>query len=168
MLLLKDIYDEEKCNVDIDYYIPFTINVERKNAFGTYLCWRTGDLKKSLIEVSMDKDSGLLTEITLVSVDEVCIVENKMYDVSKGVKGTPAFIIDGEIKNGLCDQPGSLEVELGLDYLVVRFDKNDDADKYIELNRVRFGIDKNGKLLSVTIKGLTDYEYGELKEAFSN
>ena len=166
MLLLKDVYDEVKCDVTIDYYVPFTINVESNNVYGTCLCWRTGDLKKSLIEVSMDKDTGLLTEITLVSIDEVCIVENKMFDVSNKIKGTPAFIFDGEIKNGLCDQPGSVEVELGLDYLLVRLDKKVDEDKYIELNRVTFGIDHNDKLLSITIKDLTDYEYSELKEAF--
>ncbi len=55
-------------------------------------------------------------------------------------------------------------VFLGLDFIMVKLEEDSCICKFIELERVRFGID-NKKLVSIIIKNLTKFEYGELKDS---
>ena len=47
---------------------------------------------------------------------------------------------------------------------MVKLEEDSCICKFIELKRVRFGID-NKKLVSIIIKNLTKFEYGELKDS---
>ena len=74
------------------------------------------------------------------------------------------MFLDGDIKNGICDEPMNIYVYLGLDYIMVKFGEDVDICEFIELERARFGFDKDNKLASIVVKNLSNYEYNELKE----
>ena len=59
MLHLKKTIPDTRCNIGIDYYVPFTIQVPQESLYGPKIHWRTGNLKCSLIEIAIDEQSGL-------------------------------------------------------------------------------------------------------------
>lgn len=164
MLFLKEVVNSKKCEVDIDYYVPFSINIIDKNIYNTKVRWRTGNFKNSLIEVTIDKKDGTLRGITLISVDRAFLVNTVLESIDEVESGTPVFCLDGNIKNDLCDQLMDFYVYLGLNFIMVKFSKEIQFYKFIELDRVRFGFDKDNKLVSIIVKNLSNHEYTELKD----
>lgn len=72
MLRIRDYYPPKFTKVEVDLYIPLTIE------FGTWnlseeptIYWRTGDFKKSLIEIGVGKDLGDIRSITLTVCENV-------------------------------------------------------------------------------------------------
>lgn len=165
MLVLKNIEDCKKCDVNIDYYVPFTICIECDNKYSARNSWRTGNLKKSLIEVALDANSGALRDITLTAIDNAVLVDTLLEKANDVESGTPLFYIEGDTKNGIYDEIMNFTVFLGLDFIMVKLKEDTVVCKYIELERVRFGIDDNNRLISIIVKNLTEYERHELKDS---
>lgn len=165
MLFLREVTNSKKCEVDIDYYVPFTINLGNEKSYTPKTYWRIGNFKDSLMEISIDEKSGMLRDITLTSVNKAHLVNETLENIDIVENGTPIFLLDGDIKNGLCDQVMDFYVYLSRDFIMVKFCEESHLYKFIELGRVRFGFDKDNKLISVIIKDLSDNEYSELKDS---
>ena len=164
MLFLRKVTNSKQCKVDIDYYVPFKINLGNEKSYTPKIYWRIGNFKNSLMEISIDEKSGMLRGITLTSVNKAHLVNATLENINIVESGTPVFLLDGNIKNGLCDQVVDFYVYLSMEFIMVNFSEESHPYKYIELERVRFGFDKDNKLISVTIKDLSGNEYSELKE----
>lgn len=163
MLILKNIIDNRKCSVEIDYYVPFTITIEDKSINATRYYWSAGN-KRSVIEFAIDKQSGILKEITLVAVDKVFLIDKKLEKISKINNGVPVLEIEGDIKNGLCDEPIDFYVYLGSNSITVNIGEEVNCTKMIQLERVYLGFDVTERLVSVSVNDLSEYEYNELKQ----
>lgn len=164
MLILKDVVNCKKCNIDIDYYVPFTISIECEKKYDDRICWRTGNFKNSLIEITLDARNGILKDITLTSIDKAVLLDTMLETVNEVESGTPAFSIEGNTKNGIHDEVMNFTVVLGIDFIMVKLEEDNCTCKFIELERVRFGIDNN-RLVSIIVKNLTEFEYSELKDS---
>lgn len=164
MLFLKEVTNSKQCEVDIDYYVPFTINLGNKESYTSKTCWRIGNFKNSLMEISIDDKSGMLRNITLILVDKAYLVNATLENVDIVESGTPVFLLDGNIKNGLCDQVMDFYVYLSMEFIMVNFSEESHPYKFIELERVRFGFGKDNKLISVIVKDLSGDEYSKLKD----
>lgn len=165
MLILENVVDTLKCDINIDYYVPFTVNVECEDKYGAKVCWRTGNFKNSLIEIALDARNGILRDITLISIDKAVLLDTVLEDIDDVESGTPVFLLEGNTKNGIHDHLMNFTVFLGLDFIMVNLEEDSCICKFIELERVRFGIDSNNKLVSITIRNLSEFEYGELKDS---
>lgn len=165
MLILKNIVNCKKCDINIDYYVPFAISIECEERYSAKICWRTGNFKNSLIEIALDARNGLLRDITLTSIDKAVLLDTILEDIDDVERGTPVFLLEGNTKNGIYDHLMNFTVFLGLDFIMVKLEEDSCICKFIELERVRFGIDNNNKLVSIIIKNLTEFEYGELKDS---
>ena len=164
MLFLREVTKGKQYKVDIDYYVPFTITLENEKLYSPLICWRIGNFKKSLMEISIDEKRGILREITLTSVDKAHLLNGSSENVNIVESGTPVFLLDGNIKNGLCDQVMDFDVYLSMEFIMVNFSEERYPYKFVELERVRFGFDKDDKLISVIVKDLSSKEYSELKD----
>ena len=164
MLFLREVTKSKQYKVDIDYYVPFTITLENEKLYSPQICWRIGNFKKSLMEISIDEKRGILREITLTSVDKAHLLNGTSEKVNIVESGTPVFLLDGNIKNGLCDQVMDFDVYLSMEFIMVNFSEERYPYKFVELERVRFGFDKDDKLISVIVKDLSSKEYSELKD----
>lgn len=167
VLQLIDIADENKCDVCIDYYIPCTIEISNEKIYNSKIYWRTGNFKNSLIEFAIDEKSGILNNITLVSVDKVFLTEIELTDKENMRYGTPVFRLDGNINNGLCDQFMDFCVYLSSGYFAIKLIDKIQICKLIELDRVRFGFDDHGSLVLIIVTNLSPCEYDELKESLN-
>lgn len=165
MLFLKEVIDSKQCEVNVDYYIPFTISLKTEKLYEPKICWRTGNFKNSLLEISIDQKTGILREITLTLVNMVHFVDAVLDCVNIVKKGTPIFQLEGNLKNGLCDQELDFNVYLNMEFIEVDFGNGSQPVKFIELERVLFGFDKEEKLISVIIKDLSTDEYNELHDS---
>ena len=166
MLILKDVVSCRKCEIDIDYYVPFTINIENEEKYKKKVYWRTGNLKKSLIEIAIDESSGILRDITLTSVDKAYLLNTEIKDIEEVTSGIPVFLIDTNINNGLCDHLMDIYVYLGVEFVMVNFGEKIYPFQFIEFDRVRMGFDVDNRLVTIIIMDLSSYEYNELKESF--
>lgn len=167
MLFLKEVVDNKQCQVKIDYYIPFTISLKTETLYEPKICWRTGNFKNSLLEISIDQKTGILREITLILVNRVHFVDTVLDCAPIVEKGTPVFRLEGDLKNGLCDQEVDFDVYLNMEFVKVDFGNGSQPVKLIELERVLFGFDKKERLISVIIKDLTTDEYRELLDSMN-
>ena len=164
MLLLKDIINNDECKVEVGYYVPFSITIGNEKVFSSKLCWRIGNFKTSLMEISIDEKTGVLRNITLTSVDKANLLNEslKKFDVTE--IGTPVFSLEGNVKNGLCDQLIDYDVYLGNDYIRVDFDLDKYYKKIIKQDRVLLIFNQNNQLISLIVKDLSRSEYNDLKE----
>lgn len=164
MLYLKNITNRMECDVKVDYYVPFTMNVGRRELYAPKTYWRTGNFKNSFMEISIDEKNGMLRDITLVSVNKAVLTDAVLENVEILESGTPMFLLDGDIKNGLCDERMDFYVYLSEKFIKVDFGEKSHSCTFIELERGLFGFDENNKLVSIIIKELSDDEYHELKD----
>ena len=164
MLLLREVTNYKQCEVNIDYYVPFSIKLGNRKSYTSKTCWRIGNFKNSLMEISIDDKSGMLRDVTLISVDKAYLVNTTLQNVEAVESGTPVFMLDGNIQNGLCDHVMDFYVYLSKEFIMVNFGEECHPYKFVELERVRFGFDNDNKLISVIVKDLSDDEYSELKD----
>lgn len=164
MLFLREVSNSKQCKVNIDYYVPFTIKLGNRESYTSKIYWRIGNFINSLLEISIDEKSGMLRDVTLVSVDKAYLVNTTLKNVESVESGTPVFLPDENIQNGLCDHVMDFYVYLSKEFIMVNFSEECHPCKFVELERVRFGFDNNNKLISVIVKDLSDDEYIELKD----
>ena len=164
MLILTEVMNSTQCEVDIDYYVPFTIKLGNRTSYTSKIYWRIGNFKNSLMEISIDDKSGMLRDVTLISVDKAYLVNTTLQNIEPVENGMPVFLLDGNIQNGLYDYVMDFYVYLNIEFIMVNFSEECHPYKFVELGRVRFGFDKDNRLISVIVKDLSGDEYSELKD----
>src|SRR5699024_2577308 len=145
MLKVTDFEVTEPVNNEYDVYTPFNIELRTWNiSKEPTLYWRTGNFKKSLIEIGLVKYTGSIRLITLelredVSMVESLILERKNINV---MKGKPKFYIEDDSDMKYVDEKGSLKVLVGIDNVLISLSENV-PESVIQNNNVGFALDKN-------------------------
>lgn len=167
MLKVTDFEVTEPVNIEYDVYTP--INIE----FGTWniskeptLYWRTGDFKKSLIEIGLGKSTGSIRSITLtlsegVSMVESLILERKNINV---IKGKPKFYIEHYSDMTYVDEKGSLKVLIGIDNVLISLSENV-PESVIQNDNVGFVLDKNKIICGILVSDMLKREKNILEDA---
>jgi len=164
MLFLKEVTESKPCEVDIDYYVPFTIRLKTEKRYAPKVCWRIGNFKDSLMEISIDEKTGMLREAALISVHTARLADAVLENANLMKNGTPVFRLEGSAKNGLCNRALDFNVRLNEEFIGVNLSEGEHPVKCVELERIQFGFDKDSKLISVIVKDLSADEYKELKD----
>src|SRR5699024_467101 len=145
MLKVTDFEVTEPVNIEYDVYTP--INIE----FGTWniskeptLYWRTGNIKKSLIEIGLGKYTGSIRSITLtlsedVSMVESLIIERKNIYIIKGKH--KLYIVDNSVMTYV-DEKCSLKILIRIDNVLIFLSENV-PESVIQNDNVEFVLDKN-------------------------
>lgn len=161
MLKVKEILNIVPINVEFDIYIP--INIE----FGMWdvsleptIYWRTGDLKKSLIEIEIGSKKGIIRSITLTQVNDI-------YDVNKEnifnevpiTEGIPVLEIENynENKNIFTDELKDFQVCINNDKVYILL-SHQEVVSVIKNDRVSFGLDKNNLICAIQVDKITSDE----------
>lgn len=170
MLKVTDFEVTEPVNIEYDVYTP--INIE----FGTWniskeptLYWRTGNFKKSLIEIGLGKYTGSIRSITLtlsedVSMVESLILERKNINV---IKGKPKFYIEDYSDMTYVDEKGSLKVLIGIDNVLISLSENV-PESVIQNDNVGFVLDKNKIICGIMVSDMLKREKNILEDALKN
>lgn len=126
MLKVMGYKENQSVNIEYDVYTP--INIE----FGSWniikeptIYWRTGDFKKSLIEIGIGKYTGNIRSITLTLSEKV----HKMYSLNLDmknialIKGVPNFQVEEYKEKTYIDKNNELNVYIGIDKVLILFSK---------------------------------------------
>ncbi|MFX0563902.1 hypothetical protein C6Y01_17790 [Bacillus sp. NMCC46] len=169
MLKVIDYKDSQPINIEYDLYTP--INIE----FGSWniskeptIYWRTGDLKKSLIEIGLGKYTGNIRSITLTLSENVHKMESLKLDMGdiNMVKGVPSFQIEESNDNTYIDEKGKLDVYIGKDRVLISFSEND-AVSILQNDTVGFVLDKEEVVCGIIISGMLEHEKKTLEDALN-
>jgi hypothetical protein len=171
MMMLKviDYKDSQPINIEYDLYTP--INIE----FGSWniskeptIYWRTGDFKKSLIEIGLGKYTGNIRSITLTLSENVHKMESLKLDMEdiNMVKGVPSFQIEESNDNTYIDEKGKLDVYIGKDRVLISFSEND-AVSILQNDTVGFVLDKEEVVCGILISGMLEHEKKTLEDALN-
>jgi hypothetical protein len=133
--------------------------------------WRTGDFRRSLLEIGLHPATGQLISIGLILVDELRAWSTVLPDLN---------IIPERIENSvpICDRArwsdtnrfvdeiGALDVWLGTNRLLLRFGEAD-SQRSIQSGQVQFGITQQGDLAAIQINNLTNSDVSAIRHMFA-
>lgn len=169
MLKVTGYTDSQSINIEYDLYTP--LNIE----FGSWniskeptIYWRTGDFKKSLIEIGIGKYTGSLRSITLTLSENVHKMENLELDKKNinVIKGVPNFQVEEHNDKTYIDEKGKLDVYIGLDKVLISFSENDTVS-VLQNDTVGFALDKDEVVCGIIISGMLEHEKKTLEDALN-
>lgn len=169
MIMLKVTEYKESQSINIEYDIYTPINIE----FGTWniskeptIYWRTGDFKKSLIEIGVGKYTGNIRFITLTLSENVHKMENWNLDIKNItlIKGIPNFQVEEYADKTYIDEISKLNVYIGIDKVLISFSENDTVS-IVQNENVGFVLDKDKMVCGVIVSGMLEHEKNILEEA---
>lgn len=173
MIILKNIVECERQTLEMDEYVPFTIEFGSKPLQLIY--WRGGDGTLSLIEIGLNMKSGAIHSVSLISINPMDVSETNeknTKDLPEKI-GFPIFDVSDWSVNDTSDYSSRFQDEfcsgislvIGRNFLVVSFKKAEDPVKYVRDDQVRFGFSQKDELSTLEINGLMDGQIEALKKA---
>ncbi|ENQ3107218.1 hypothetical protein ACEOWJ_003289 [Bacillus cereus] len=166
MLKLVDLIDIQKCNIEIDYYVPFSVEIgEQKTYVENKVYWRTGNIQNSLLEIGLGEKTGTLRSITLTAVNQSKLEEMPLQEI-KVIEGNPIFDIS-MINGNIFDYKAEFNVYLGENDITILLGSVDKTKTIVEINRVEMGFNSEEELQFIKIKELVKEEYSELKASLN-
>lgn len=165
MLKLKNVEKPMRLSIEFDIYVPLKIRVGHWDMSKEYtIYWRTGDFKKSLIEIGLGSETGILRSFTLT---EAALTESNTHCLDsidcEIIEGTPLFAINGFPSNGFLDFSNQFNVYVGQKELIVSMSMSS-CSKRIKQDRIEFWFDSDDNLISVKIIDITSKEMNTLKQ----
>lgn len=169
MLKVKEYKESQSINIEYDIYTP--INIE----FGSWniskeptIYWRTGDFKKSLIEIGIGKHTGNIRSITLTLIESVHKMESLNLDMKNItlIKGVPNFQVEENNDKTYIDENGELIVYIGIGTVLILFSKNDTVS-IVQNETVGFALDKNKMVCGIIVSGMLEHEMKTLEDALN-
>ncbi|MDN4523979.1 hypothetical protein [Fictibacillus fluitans] len=167
MLNVLKYIEEQPATITYDLYIPITIE------FGSWdrakepaIYWRTGDFKRSLLEIGMGKATGIIRSITL-TLSEKVFKTRKPYFNRKNLmadRGTPVFQVEGFKDQPYLDEKTDLYVNIGNKNIWIAFSENQ-ISSFIEDDHIGFALDAKNNLCGILISGVLEHDRKKLEKA---
>ncbi|MGG3386007.1 hypothetical protein GWJ21_14435 [Bacillus coagulans] len=167
MLKVIGYKEGQSTNIEYDVYTP--INIE----FGTWniskeptIYWRTGDFKKSLIEIGIGKYTGNIRSITLTLCENVYKTGNFNFNMKSITlnKGIPIFKVDELNNETYLDEKGQLNVFIGIDKIFISFSENEIVS-IVQNDNVGFAIDTNETICGIIVNDVEEHEKKIIEDA---
>lgn len=172
MLRLKDVEACKSPIIEIDEYVPLTIEFGSQSISPLY--WRGGDGSLSLIEIGLCEDSGAINSATLTSIAPACVLKTTeplnstlpeiegivVFDISDWSRYTNAY--SDKFKD---DFGSSFDLIIGDSYAVIVLAKDNKPARYVKNGQIRIGISPTGDFSTLEIMELTPNQIELLQQA---
>lgn len=165
MLKTLECRDKKPMKVEFDVYTPINIEFgnwdisEDKTAY-----WRTGDFKKSLIEIGFSQKTGEIRSITLTLCESVYKSKEWNIENIEPIKGVPVLSVDRQQNETYIDEKGILNVYITDKTVYIQFSAHE-IESLIENNHVLFCLDCDDNICGVIINDVGDNEINILEQA---
>lgn len=166
MLKVTEYKESQSINIEYDVYTPINIEFSTWNISKEQtIYWRTGDFKKSLIEIGVGKYTGNIRSITLTLSENVHKMENLNLDMENItlIIGIPIFQVE-EYDKTYIDENSKFNVYIGIDKVLISFSENDIVS-IVQNENVGFALDINKMVCGVIVSGMLKHEKNILEEA---
>ncbi|WP_198015837.1 hypothetical protein [Paenibacillus sp. HW567] len=154
--------------ITIDPYIPIDIKWGTWNEAeeGTHY-FRLGDFKKSLLEIGVGSNTGLIRSITLVDSNKVVLDSvGKVNNLTNNEQGILVFDLTQMKEKGTLDVECKLEVYMFSNNLLLSF-RDGEVAKCIHSGKVIFGVNELDELCFIKVGGLSNEETIQLNDSLS-
>lgn len=150
---------EEYIPIDIKWMLPI------KKPEGTVNI-RYGNLNDSFLEIGVSGTTGLIKYVTLVDANEIFWNSSYIIKHAKCEHGHPMFEKELLENKRTIDLDKMIEIHVMQNSIAVLV-SNDEINKYIVSDRVKFGINNNEELCCIVISSLNDQEINWIKNELS-
>jgi len=162
---LSSILPESGVQIECDGYVPLIARSVGCKAFPLWY-WRTGDFKKSLIEVGVDPSSGAICKITVLCLAGIGSHASQMADLSATQAGLPCISLEDWAGASRKDVEQPVEAALIGNRLVLHFGPpRGQLSTAIRNGRVVFQVDQSGVICGIEILDLSTKELEEFRYA---
>jgi hypothetical protein len=162
---LSSLLPESGVQIECDGYVPLIARSVGCTAFPLQY-WRTGDFKKSLIEVGVDPSNGAICKITVTSLAGIGSHAFQMADLSATQAGLPCISLEDWAGSSRKDVEQPVEATLIGNRLVLQFGpQRGQLTTAIRNGRVVFQIDQSRIISGIEILELSTKELEEFRYA---
>ncbi|NMM54748.1 hypothetical protein [Paenibacillus aquistagni] len=145
-----------KETLEVDEHVPFNIEWNYISNRNLKYYWRTGDFKKSLLEIGLDSVTGLIKSMTLTNLNINSISEDNL-PTNFSKLGVPKFDLTQWTSEKYLDYTKDFSVLLMNNGLVISM-LDERVERIVKSDRVLFHMGKDKKLLRIDLINLTTDE----------
>lgn len=171
MLKLTGFKSDGQAHVEVDPYVPLTVELHSKGA-ETPLYWRGRTEEGSLVEVGLSPIDGSLCSITLTSISRERVERSGLgHAVQTSEVGVPQVDMSiwpvqrREFAENFVDEEVALQLLLGESTATVCFSRRSEPISWHQLDDVLFGVTEEGFLCCIEVKGLSEEQIATIAEA---
>jgi hypothetical protein len=122
----------------------------------TPLYWRTGDFKKSLLEIGMNENTGAICKVTVPLIGNCSTTESEDFlDATRVKSSLPLCDISDWPKERFKDEPFTFATLVGKDSVLIWLTPTVPVKTIYEIGQVHFGADGEGNLRLLQFKILS-------------
>ena len=146
---------DEKVVAEFGDYLPFKFDLTDGESCNC-VYWRLGNFKSSLIEIGVDRKSGVVASFSLVIFD--CF-ERGVPELSTSLRaevGVPCFSVDCWHEEMLLDERAEVRVFYDSNKIMIAWADVDTTEWIVVSDCVEFGIGFSGRLCWVCVRGLPE------------
>ncbi len=151
--------------LEVDFYVPLKMRFIKYSKQFINLCMISDG--RSLFEISVERDTGLLYELTLLVMDKRELSNDELKIKKEIILGVPIFKKSLWRNKNMVDLKERLSMIIGKKYAKISIGKTQ-AEKYYSCGQAYLGIDVNDKLCEVCFEGLYDEQIQTLKDSFEH
>ena len=173
MLKLKKEIKKSITSVQIDGCIPLVIEFESTSM--TPLYWRGGDGKKTLIEIGLHRNSGIISSMTVVNVCPKKVHEiNSVYPEKTSNKESflacdlsdwGNFSENNFASNFIDEFHLDLELYLGKDFISISLVNMKQSIQFLKNDNVIFGVNTENDIVSIDVTNLSPEEISLIRNS---
>ncbi|PPA86092.1 hypothetical protein C4A75_05725 [Brevibacillus laterosporus] len=154
--------------LELDDYIPFNVYWKTPFAF-PILYWRTGNFKKTLMEIGINSESGELLSITLTVLHSVSYESPTFLDSQKDIdqSGIPVFDISAWENIKYIDEPIDFRSYFFNGRLTIVLDDKKTVASTLSSEHIKFYFDSNHFLIAFELGNLSEEEVLQLNTHFN-
>ncbi len=152
-----------EAQVETDFYVPLDVIMTNSGA-GVPRYWRTGDFKRSLLEVGLETGSGRFLSVTVTQSPKGASRKVAAAPASQPQQpGIPVFEL-GTLKEDFTDEKGPFLLHVGADFVWLDLAPGQAHLHELRYDRLRFLLGPENVWLGLVVEGLTELQLSELWE----
>ncbi|MFB0825965.1 hypothetical protein ACEU07_11825 [Chromobacterium violaceum] len=154
MLKIERLGEVVRMTPEFGGYLPFKCDFIGRQRGDGGVYWRLGNFESSLVEIEVDKDSGVIASFSLVMFDSLMGgIPNLNIPLRKEV-GVPLFPLESWQGEMFLDEKAEIQVFFESDALMVAWSNVCETTWIVESDGVSFGVGPCDRLCWIYVQGL--------------
>ena len=167
MLRVISSIDVKDCSLQTDEYIPISFQCSEAASL-IPLYWRTGDFKKSLIEVGLNKNTGAICTVTVTAIGSCSRTRvGGSVEATNIHLGLPVCEISNWPEDRFKDEPFTFVTLVGEDSLSIWIAPKAPLKSVYEIGPASFVTDTEGYLRLLHFKDLSPFDIDRIIKTVS-
>lgn len=158
MLRIIGSTEVEICTVQVTDYLPISVRCAEVASL-TPLYWRTGDFKKSLLEIGLNQNTGAICKVTVTLIGNYLKETVEDFPEASILQGClPICDITGWPGDRFKDELFAFTTLIGEDSVSIWVAPEEPLSTIYEFGQIRFATDREGYLRLIQFKDVNEFD----------